>query len=93
VLSFDCPSGPRDLVRDGLDGVLVPPGDVGLLASWIERLVLDRELAERLGARAPEVLQRFSLPSVLRRWDAVLSEVTGRDLGSAEAARIGAAVP
>jgi glycosyltransferase involved in cell wall biosynthesis len=92
VLSFDCPSGPRDLIRDGVDGVLVPAGDVDALADWMERLVLDRALAERLAARAPEVLERFSLPSVLARWDALLSDVTGRDLRSAET-RIETAAP
>ena len=87
VLSFDCPSGPRELIRDGIDGVLVPPGDVQAFAAGIERLVGDRELAQALSSRAPEVVERFSLATVLREWDAIFTEVTGHPVGPAVGGR------
>jgi GalNAc-alpha-(1->4)-GalNAc-alpha-(1->3)-diNAcBac-PP-undecaprenol alpha-1,4-N-acetyl-D-galactosaminyltransferase len=80
VISFDCPSGPRQLIRDGIDGLLVQPDDLGALATGIERLVLDRDLARRLGSRAPEIVDRFALSRVLERWDSVFEEVTGRTI-------------
>jgi glycosyltransferase involved in cell wall biosynthesis len=45
--------GIRDLVVDGVNGLLVPPGDNGALADALVRVLSDRELAERLadGAR------------------------------------------
>ena len=75
VVSFDCPSGPRELIRDGLDGLLIPPGDVGGLAVGMERLLTDRDLAARFAARAPEVVERFSLGAVLELWDTIFREV------------------
>lgn len=92
VISFDCPSGPRDLIRNDVDGLLVPAEDVRGLAAGMERLMTDRELAQRLGARAPEVLQRFSLDAVLAKWDATFTLATGRTVGVSErdAAREGA---
>lgn len=52
--------GNPELVRDGIEGVLVPPGDAEALARGIDRLVHDPSLRERLGnaaaARARELL-------------------------------------
>ena len=44
--------GIRDLVTDGKDGVLVPPGDVQALADELVRVLGDRDLLQRLGAEA-----------------------------------------
>lgn len=81
VVSVDCPSGPRQLIRDGIDGLLVPPEDVRALADAMERVMLDRSLARDLASRAPGVVERFALPTILERWDAVFSEALGRTVG------------
>src|SRR5262245_21310877 len=44
--------GCRDFVRDGLDGLLVPPRSPDKLAQALEKLILDRDLAERLRVSA-----------------------------------------
>ena len=46
--------GLRDLVADGETGVLVPPRDVAALRSALERVLADRDLRRRLGAKARE---------------------------------------
>src|SRR5699024_6934861 len=74
VVSFDCPTGPREIVRPGTDGILVPPEDVPALADALDRLMGDPAERRRLAARAPEVLDRFGLEPVLAIWDDVLRE-------------------
>ncbi len=78
VLSVDCPSGPRQIVRDGVDGVLVPPDDRAALAHGMRRLMDDPELRRRLASRAPEVADRFGLDRVLDLWDAALERAARR---------------
>lgn len=75
VLSTDCPSGPAAMIRDGVDGRLVPPNDVAALAGGLEELLGDEPLRNRLASRAPEVLERFNPERVLARWETLLREV------------------
>lgn len=78
VVSFDCDSGPRELIRQEVDGILVPPENVEQLASAIERLIVDPQFRQRLARRAPEVLQRFTAERFFQQWDAVLAAATSR---------------
>jgi len=73
VVATDCPSGPRDLVTDGIDGRLVPPGDAGALADGIAGLLDDVAERARLGDAARRSIERFAPDRIGRRWDAVLT--------------------
>jgi phosphatidyl-myo-inositol alpha-mannosyltransferase len=63
VLASDIP-GYRDVVRDGLDGLLVAPGDALALAEALRRLALDGRLCARMAAAAHERAARFAWPHV-----------------------------
>lgn len=77
--AFDCPSGPREMTRDGRDGLLVPANDVAALRDTLRRLMSDDDLRGDLGERAARaVRRRYSLPAVLAQWDALFSQVGAR---------------
>ncbi len=63
VVASDIP-GYRDVVRDGLDGELVPPGDALALAEALRRLALDPRRRAQMAAAAREHAERFAWPHV-----------------------------
>jgi len=75
VISTDCPNGPREIISDGENGILVPNGDVAGLAAAIDRLISDEGERQRLGAQAARITETFGLPKVMGMWDALLAEV------------------
>jgi glycosyltransferase involved in cell wall biosynthesis len=77
VIAFDCPWGPRDILRDGEDGLLVPPEDVDALAAAMRRLIVDADLRRRLGAAAAHNVRRFARDAIIAEWDALVAEATG----------------
>lgn len=58
-------SGNEDLVTDGDNGVLVPPGSPADLAAALRRLIDDPALARRMGERSRARAERFAVPSVV----------------------------
>ena len=71
-ISFDCPNGPREVIRDGVNGLLVPAERVDALASAIVKLGENPMLRQRLGNAARSISRPFSEPRVAARWHEVL---------------------
>jgi glycosyltransferase involved in cell wall biosynthesis len=73
-ISFDCPNGPREIIRNGVTGVLVPAERLDALADAMVKLGQDPLLRQRLGnaARARSVSRTYSEPRVAARWHEVL---------------------
>ncbi|MGI8908727.1 MAG: glycosyltransferase family 4 protein [Candidatus Sumerlaeaceae bacterium] len=78
VISFDCPSGPADLIRNDENGILVPPQDTIALADAMLRLMGDAAQRARLGKAAGEVNERFSPAEIMQQWEQVIGGVLAR---------------
>jgi len=76
AVCFDCDTGPREVVRDGVDGVLVRPnGDVPALAAALSALMDDAAARQALSERAVEARERFSAQRVLGLWQEIFDDV------------------
>jgi len=75
VVSFGCPTGPAEIIHHGVDGILVPPGDVLGLAEGLASLMGNAQLRAALATRAPEVLQQFSEQAIIDQWEDCFREL------------------
>lgn len=73
-VSFDCPTGPRELSNGGEAVQLVSTGDIRELAAELSSLARDPERRAKLGRAAAEfVRSHYSEETVIEQWDAVIS--------------------
>lgn len=77
VVSFDCPAGPDEIIIDGVDGLLVPSGDVHALAEKLMVLMSDENLRRRLGQQALQTAQRYDMANLANQWTALFDRVCG----------------
>jgi len=74
VISFDCPSGPRAIIGNGVDGMLVPPGDIDALTDAMHLLMTDESLRARLAGSAVKILERFKMERVMDMWEDTIAQ-------------------
>jgi glycosyltransferase involved in cell wall biosynthesis len=73
AVACDCPHGVREIVRDGVNGLLVPPENVDALRTAMLRLLQDPEERRRLAANARASLAPFRADAIAREWEALLA--------------------
>lgn len=78
AVAFDCDTGPREIVREGVDGVLVRPnGDVDALCRALDAVMGDAAERQRMAEAATAVRERFCAERVLGQWEALFDGVRG----------------
>lgn len=78
AVSFDCDTGPREIIREGVDGVLVRPnGDVPALCKALDAVMRNDADRARMAQAAIDVRDRFSAARVLQKWQELFDGVRG----------------
>ena len=68
VVSFDCPWGPRSIILDDIDGLLVENGNVEEMAKSICRLICDDSLRQTISQNARKNIKRFEISQIGEQW-------------------------
>lgn len=71
VVSFACPCGPKDIVRDGEDGFLVENGNIESFAASLSQLMQNASLCKSMAMAGQVNVQRFQMKQVAERWKAI----------------------
>ncbi len=69
VVSADCPSGPAELIEDGVNGRLVPAEDIPELTRVMAELLSSSDVRRSLGAEAVKVRERFRQDRIMLQWE------------------------
>lgn len=75
-ISFDCPCGPKDIIDDGKDGLLVENGSIEKLAEKIIYLIENETIRMDMGRQARINVQRFQMENIAKQWKGLFEELT-----------------
>lgn len=75
-VSFDCPYGPRNVITDGEDGILVEYLNSQALADNICKLIENEELRKRMGRQGRHNVLRFSRETIMPQWVELFKSLT-----------------
>jgi glycosyltransferase involved in cell wall biosynthesis len=67
-ISFDCPYGPSEIIKDGEDGYLVEKNDINMLAEKMQVLMGDITLRSQMGMKAQINVNRYNIDNVMKKW-------------------------
>lgn len=82
AVCFDFKCGPRDIIVEGENGLIVPDGDIEGLAEAIVRLMEDEELRKRMGENAKRVVETYSEEKVMSKWIKLYEETVADKSGN-----------
>lgn len=77
-ISTDCECGPRDLIKDGENGMLVPIADVDAMADRMEYLINSHDVREEMGNKAQKSVEYLELNRVCGRWLDMIKNVLNK---------------
>jgi glycosyltransferase involved in cell wall biosynthesis len=80
-VSFDCASGPREIVRHEVNGLLVAPESIAGMSTALLRLGTDHDLRRRLGAGALKTAAAWDADTIAGRWVDIFERAIARRAG------------
>ena len=78
LISFDIETGPSEIIRDSVNGYLIPSYDISKMAESICCLIADTELRKSFSDNAGLDLEKFSSEKIIEQWNNLIKNVTER---------------
>lgn len=78
VVSFDYKCGPKDIIQTGINGLLVPNGDIQALADAMMEVMADEAYRKMLSLNARKVVDTYSEQAVMAQWIRLFTSITAK---------------
>lgn len=78
VVAFDCPYGPSDIIKDGVDGYLIHNRNIEEFSERICQLIGDEGLRKQMGQAGITSSQRFNARIIMSQWNQLFSDLVVR---------------
>lgn len=79
VISFDCPTGPGEMITDGYDGFLIENGNINEMVQHIKMLIEDVELRKMFSKNSTSVLTYFKREKIAEQWVKLINELCSKN--------------
>lgn len=74
TVCFDFLCGPRDIIANGINGIVVPEGDLQALATAMQQLMERPEQLQHLSDQAKRISEEYSQEVIMKRWDLFMND-------------------
>jgi glycosyltransferase involved in cell wall biosynthesis len=74
TVCFDFLCGPRDIIANGINGIVVPEGDLQALATAMQQLMEHPEQLKHLSDQARRISEEYSQEVIMKRWDLFMND-------------------
>ena len=74
TVCFDFLCGPRDIIANGINGIVVPDGDLQALATAMQQLMERPEQLQHLSDQAKRISEEYSQEVIMKRWDLFMND-------------------
>ena len=78
VVAFDFKCGPKDIISDGENGLIIRNGDIKALAEGMMRLMEDTENRKRMSLNARKIVDTYSEKAVMDKWIGLFNNLTAK---------------
>lgn len=76
IVSFDCPSGPAELVKDGVNGYVIKKvGDIDKMSKCISDLIENEDLRKKFGQNSHQLSKKLESTYIMEKWLALFAEL------------------
>lgn len=75
MVSYTCKCGPRDIIRDGKNGYLIPEGDILLFAEKVNKIIENQALRKEMGKQSKELSANFQEDRIMGLWENLFKEL------------------
>jgi glycosyltransferase involved in cell wall biosynthesis len=74
-VGYDCPCGPRAIIRNNENGFLVENGNIDSFVQKIESLIENEDLRIEMGKNAQESTKKYNIDSIMQQWKSLFEEI------------------
>ncbi|WP_455485548.1 glycosyltransferase family 4 protein [Gemella sp.] len=77
IVSFDCPTGPSEIVLDGVNGYLIDNYDIDIMSEKIQNLIDNKDLRLEFSRNSMMGTEKFNKEQILQKWISLIEEMIG----------------
>jgi glycosyltransferase involved in cell wall biosynthesis len=75
IVSFDCPTGPSEIIEDNENGFLVPTYNIEEMAEKILKLMEEKETRKRFSDNSQKNIENFSKRNIIKKWKDIIDTI------------------
>lgn len=73
VISYDCPTGPREIIENGENGLLTDLNDTDQLETQLLKLIETPQLRDKLSKKAVAIRETLAMPNIMAQWEVLIA--------------------